>query len=123
LPLVFQEWPGANESSLAKYPKPGFKELFEESDAGDRVALEIRERCLRIWCADAVAMIHAYDPELIGLGGGVAKRAANIVPVLQSHVEKYAWTPWGKVEVRVAALGNHAALLGAVPLLSETSAD
>ena len=32
---------------------------------------------------------------------------------------KYAWTPWGKVQVRAAALGNSAALLGAVPLLSE----
>jgi len=37
-------------------------------------------------------------------------------------VQKYAWTPWGKVEVRAAVLGNHAALLGAVPLLSDTLA-
>jgi glucokinase len=122
LPLVFQEWPGAQKSSLAKYPKLGFKELFEEADSGDQVAAEIRERCLKVWCADAVAMIHAYDPEIIVLGGGVAKSAARILPALQWHVEKYAWTPWGKVEVRAAALGNHAALLGAVPLLSETLA-
>ena len=119
LPLVFNEWPGARDSSLARFAQIGFKELFESAESGDRVAREIRERCLKIWCANAVAMIHAYDPEIIVMGGGVMKSADIIVPVVQAHVQKYAWTPWGKVEVRAAALGNHAALLGAVPLLSD----
>ena len=122
LPLVFEEWPGARDSSLAKYSKIGFRELFEEAEAGDPVAVGIRDRCLKVWCADAVALIHAYDPEIIVMGGGVMKSAATIIPVIQSHVQKYAWTPWGKVEVRPAVLGNHAALLGAVPLLSDTLA-
>ena len=117
LPFVFQDWPGASTSSLAKYPKVGFKELFAESDAGDQVAIDIRERCLKVWCATAVGLVHAYDPEIIVMGGGVMKSGASIVPVVQSYVQKYSWTPWGKVEVRPAALGNHAALLGAVPLL------
>jgi glucokinase len=56
------------------------------------------------------------------MGGGVMKSAGAILPVVQSHVQKYAWTPWGKVEVRTAVLGNDAALLGAVPLLSDTLA-
>jgi glucokinase len=122
LPLVFEDWPGARGSSLAKYSKIGFRELFEESAAGDPVAVGIRDRCLQVWCADAVAMIHAYDPEIIVMGGGVMKNAGTIIPIIQSHVQKYAWTPWGKVEVRAAVLGNHAALLGAVPLLSDTPA-
>jgi glucokinase len=122
LPLVFEAWPEARSSSLAKYSKIGFRELFEEAAAGDPVAVRIRDRCLQIWCANAVAMVHAYDPELIVIGGGVMKSAGTIIPVVQAHVQKYAWTPWGKVEVRAAMLGNHAALFGAVPLLSETLA-
>jgi glucokinase len=122
LPLIFEEWPGAAASSMAKYSKLGFKELFEEAATGDRVAVEIRDRCLKVWCATAVAMVHAYDPEIIVMGGGVMKSADGIVPVIQSHVQQYAWTPWGKVRVRAATLGNHAALLGAVPLLSDTTA-
>src|SRR5207249_10526624 len=85
----------------------------------DAVALAVRDRCLGVWCAAAIALVHAYDPEIIVLGGGVMKSALSIIPILQSHVEKYAWTPWGKVQVRAAELGNNAALLGAVPLLSE----
>jgi len=122
LPLVLKDWPGARGSSLAKYSKIGFRELFEQAAAGDPVAVGIRERCLQVWCANAVAMIHAYDPEIIVMGGGVMKSAGEIVPVIQSHVQKYAWTPWGQVEVRAAVLGNHAALLGAVPLLADTLA-
>ncbi|MBS1850587.1 MAG: ROK family protein [Acidobacteria bacterium] len=120
LPLVFRDWPGGERSGLAKYPSIGFKELFAEADAGDEVAQKIRDRCLQIWCADAVGMVHAYDPEILLIGGGVMKRAADIVPVIQAHLNRYAWTPWGKVQVRPALLGNHAALLGAVPLLTET---
>lgn len=122
LPFVFKEWLGASESRLSKYDKVGFKELFEEAAAADEVAIAIRDRCLRVWCADAVALVHAYDPEVLVIGGGVMKSAASIIPVIESHVQTYAWTPWGKVQVRAAALGNNAALLGAVPLLSENVA-
>ena len=119
LPLIVKEWPGAAESSLAKYQSVGFKELFAEAAAGDKVAIGVRDRCLRVWCADAVALIHAYDPEMIVIGGGVMRSGASIIPIITSHVQKYAWTPWGKVQVCPAELGNDAALLGAVPLLSE----
>jgi hypothetical protein len=33
-------------------------------------------------------------------------------------VRKYAWTPWGKVQVCATELGDNAVLMGAVPLLS-----
>jgi len=47
----------------------------------------------------------------------VMESASLILPFLQDYVDRYAWTPWGKVSVRCAQLGNHAALLGAIPLL------
>jgi glucokinase len=119
LPLVVEDWPGVSDSALARYRDVGFKELFEEARNGDAVAIAIRDRCLNIWAAAAVAAVHAFDPEIIVIGGGVMKSADVIIPYIQSYVQKYAWTPWGKVQVRAAQLGNNAALYGAVPLLSE----
>lgn len=119
LPLVVKSWPEVSKSSLSKYPDVGFKELFAEAMHGDEVAIAIRDRCLRIWAVDAVGLVHAYDPEIIVIGGGVMRSADIIVPYVESYVQKYAWTPWGKVQVRAALLGNNAALLGAVPLLLE----
>ena len=121
LPLVVKDWPGAAQSALSQYQDVGFKELFEEAARGDNVARAVRDRCLNIWAADAVALVHAYDPEIVIIGGGVMKSADIIIPYVESYVQKYAWTPWGKVQVRAAALGNSAALIGAVPLLQENS--
>lgn len=119
LPLVVKDWPGVAQSALSKYSDVGFKELFEEAARGDQAAVAIRDRCLNIWAANAVGLVHAYDPEIIVIGGGVMKSAGAIVPYVESYVQKHSWTPWGKVQVRAAELGNNAALLGAVPLLSE----
>jgi glucokinase len=111
--------PGFPESSLSSIANIGFKHLFEEAERGDRVAQIVRDRCLNIWAVDAVALIHAYDPEVIVIGGGVMERADIIIPYIEAYVQKYAWTPWGKVQIRHAELANNAALVGAVPLISE----
>jgi glucokinase len=120
LPLVVKDWPGLSQSTLSKYPDVGFKELFDEAVCGDRIAVAIRDRCLNVWAATAVGLVHAYDPEIIVIGGGIMKSADAIIPYVESYVQKHSWTPWGKVQVRAAELGNNAALLGAVPLLSES---
>lgn len=119
LPKIVQEWPGVTESALSNHASIGFKELFEEAARGDETALAIRNRCLMVWAADAVALVHAYDPEIVVVGGGVMQSAEVIIPFLQSYVREHTWTPWGKVRVRAAELGNNAALLGAIPLLSQ----
>jgi glucokinase len=119
LPTIVKDWPGASDSTLAKYPDVGFKELFGEAARGDRIAVAIRDRCLNVWAAAAVGLVHAYDPEVIVIGGGVMKSANVIVPYVEAYVQKHSWTPWGKVQVCAAELGNNGALLGAVPLLAE----
>jgi hypothetical protein len=38
--------------------------------------------------------------------------ADQIIPVVEAHVDRHAWTPWGRVSVVPAALGDDAAVLG-----------
>ncbi len=118
LPLVAREWPGFAESALAREPRVDFEALFRLAQAGDSVAGEIRDRCLHVWAAAAVGLVHAFDPEVVIVGGGIMKSSGAILPFLRDYVRSHTWTPWGRVEVRAAALGNDAALLGAIPLLS-----
>jgi glucokinase len=119
LPEIVQSSSGFAQSSLSKVLHIGFKQLFEEATIGDKLALAVRDRCLNIWAVDAVALVHAYDPEVIVIGGGVMESANLIIPYIKSYVHKYAWTPWGKVDIRPAQLANNAALVGAVPLILE----
>ncbi len=109
--------PGFAASTLSREKSIEFKEIFSHAEAGDVVAVAVRDRCIEVWSTLAVALVHAYDPEVIVIGGGVMRRAAEILPPIQEYVHRHAWTPWGKVEVRAAQLGNEAALYGSVPLL------
>ncbi len=119
LPMIVKEWLGYDRSSLAAEKEITFRAVFEHAKAGDEVAAGVRDRCIRVWAAGAVGLVHAYDPEVIIIGGGVMKSADVIIPEIQEYVAKHAWTPWGTVKVKAAELGNHAGLYGAVPLLSE----
>lgn len=119
LPMIAKEWPGFDKSALAAEKEITFRAVFEHAQAGDTVALAVRDRCIRVWSAGAVGLVHAYDPEVIIIGGGVMKSAGVIIPAVQEYVANHSWTPWGTVKVKAAELGNHAALFGAVPLLSE----
>jgi glucokinase len=118
LPGVCRGWPGFAESALAEAHRLDFETLFSRATAGDRVAREVRDRCLRVWAAGAVSMIHAWDPEVVVIGGGVMRSGGEVLPFVQEHVRRRAWTPWGQVTVRAAELGEQAALLGAVPLVA-----
>jgi glucokinase len=117
LPNVCRNTRGFDSSLLANEGSITFERLFRCAGAGDRVAIEVRDRCLAVWGALAVGLIHAYDPEVVVLGGGVMQSGFEILPFLQDYVNRHAWTPWGKVSLRSAGLGNQAALLGAIPLL------
>jgi glucokinase len=118
LDSVSREHPNYSASSLRNLQRLTFKDLFSQADAGDSCARDIRERCIQVWAAATVSWIHAYDPELVVFGGGVMSAADAILPIIQSYVERHAWTPWGKVVVRKAALGNDASLFAGPALLA-----
>jgi glucokinase len=117
LPRLCRRWQGYETSMLAQ-KDINFETIFRCADAGDAVAASVLDYCLQVWGANAVALIHAYDPELLVYGGGVMRSGDRIVNYVQDYTARHAWTPWGKVEVRAARLGNNAALLGAVPLIA-----
>lgn len=119
IPTIAREWPGFENSLLARVAALGFREIFAAAENGDTVALALRDRCIQVWCSNVVANIHAYDPEIVVVGGGVMQSASVIIPRMQEYVNRHAWSGWGKPEMRAAALGNEAGLLGAVPLLQE----
>lgn len=118
LPTIAREWPDFASSRLAELEKLTFRSLFELALEGDPIALEIRNRCLHVWACGTVGLIHAYGPERVIFGGGVMKSGDVILPYIREYVEKYSWTPSGSVSILPAALGNNAALLGAIPLLT-----
>ncbi len=122
LDAICREQPLFHESALADEKAIAFESVFRLAAAGDACAIAVRDRCIRVWSAAAVSLIHAYDPEVLVVGGGVMKAQTQILPAMKEYVERHAWTPWGRVRVCAAELGNTAALLGAIPLFEATTA-
>ena len=89
-----------------------FKEIFQLAEQGNRDALLVRNECIEIWGAAVINFIHAYDPEVVILGGGIMNSHKVIVPYIEERVSKFAWTPSAKVSVVVSSLGDYAALYG-----------
>jgi glucokinase len=119
LPDLCRSWPGFEASPLFDEAKLDFPTLFRWAEQGDAVAQQVRSRCIEIWSACALSLVHAYDPELLILGGGVMNASYPILRTIQEHIDSCAWTPWGRVRIGAAQLGNDAALMGAVPLFQE----
>jgi glucokinase len=82
--------------------------------------MALRDHSLQVWSALVVSLIHAYDPELIILGGGVMGSAQIIIPAILEYVHRHAHTPWGKVRIIPAQTGDDAALLAAPWLLQQS---
>lgn len=99
-------------SLLATSEKLDFYHLFKASQKNDSLANRIKKDCLDVWSANIVSLIHAYDPDIVVLGGGIMNSKDEIIPYLEQKVHQNAWTPWGKVKINASQLMNKAALFG-----------
>jgi glucokinase len=112
LPAIARAQPAFSASALASEPSLSYAAVFHHAAAGDASAMAIRDHSLKVWGAQIVSLIHAYDPARVIIGGGVMASAAAILPFLQGYVRRHAHTPWGVVDIVAAQLGDDLGLLG-----------
>ncbi len=94
--------------------------IFAAAAAGDALATRTVERFAAVLACGVVSMIHAYDPDLVVLGGGLAGSSEQFLPWLRDYVPTHAWTqPRGRVRLAVSQLGDAAALVGAAELATD----
>lgn len=105
-------------SPLSKSPTIDYKEVFKLADNGDALSEGLIRHSVEVWSACVINLIHAYDPEVVVIGGGIMRNAGRILPEIASRVAKRAWTPWGKVKIVPAEQMDFAALFGVAHLVS-----
>ncbi|RYY62830.1 MAG: ROK family protein [Chitinophagaceae bacterium] len=114
---ITREHPLFPQSVLSTADTIDFSVLFKAAAGKDALALEIVKYSMDVWSAGIVNLIHAYDPEVIVIGGGVLHSADVIMPYIREKVKKHAWTPWGTVDIRPTQLAEDAGILGVVHTL------
>jgi glucokinase len=91
--------------------------IFAAAAQGDGPARDRLTIYIRHLSAAVVSYIHAHDPDLVVLGGGIMHAADQILPRLEEFVAEHAWTcPKRTIPLRAATLGDSAALVGAAAL-------
>lgn len=95
-----------------------YEMIFNLAEDGNTAALEIKNQSLQAWSACAINLIHAYDPEVLVLTGGIMASSSTIIPYLQQHIETYAWTSWGKVKITEGKFSGTAALMGIAHIIN-----
>jgi glucokinase len=107
-----REHPEFTISALSKLKSIDYTHVFDLAQRDDSVAIALKEQAIQAWATMMINLIHAYDPERLIVGGGIAAGWDQFMPQVIERVHRWNHTPWGKVELVPALLENDAALLG-----------
>ena len=89
-------------------------DLIAAADAGDDEAKRWWLRSVRALAAAIASLINVLDPEVVVVGGGIARAGKSLFDPLSECLDPYEWRPHGqRVRVVPATLGEHAGALGA----------
>jgi glucokinase len=119
LPEIVKSRADYPASKLAQAKVLSYADIFRLAAEGDACSRAIRDHSLEVWSSLAVNLIHAYDPEILILGGGIMASAKAILPFIQNYVDRHAHTPWGQVRVQASELGDQAVFAASEWLLEE----
>jgi glucokinase len=88
--------------------------LVEAHLAGDPGATRVWRRSVRTLAVAIASIANAVDPELVVIGGGIARAGPALFEPLAEHLAAVEWRPLGhRVRVVPAALGDLAGAIGA----------
>jgi glucokinase len=106
---VLREWCNGDLTKITS------KMVGEAAQQGDQTALELLQRTGKYLGAGVTNIIHAFNPDVIVIGGGVAQIGAPLFEPMQVWVNQNAITIFQKqVAIVPASLGDNAGLYGTI---------
>jgi glucokinase len=112
LPALVKEREGFAVSMLAKQETINYKAVTDCAAAGDSFSGDLLDYLLHCWGVGILNLIHAYDPEVVILTGGMMKEKEKFLPYFQQYVKQNGWLPWGIPSFKVAENPDASVLLG-----------
>jgi glucokinase len=90
------------------------QELVVASDRNERAARAIWLKSIHALAAALASLINAFDPEVIVIGGGIAKAGPSLFDPLNERLGRIEWRPGGaRVRICPAKLASRAGAFGA----------
>lgn len=90
------------------------RELVAASDRNDPVARAIWLKSVQALAAAVASFINAFDPEVMIIGGGIAKAGPALFRPLKEYLDRFEWRPGGhRARILPAKLGDRSGAFGA----------
>jgi len=101
-------------SDLARKPDLECKDVFEAAEAGDRPAARIVRETAEFLAVGITNLLHALNPEMVVLTGGMAGAGEPFVRQVRRAVEDLAFDQAvAGCQIRASTLGGDAGIIGA----------
>jgi predicted NBD/HSP70 family sugar kinase len=105
-------------ANLAALSVPGCsldaEQVFAQYDQGNTEFAIVVQRWMQLLASGVVNLISAFDPQRIIIGGGITGRGPVFLQELQQALDSLLHPDFrGRTELRLAAAGNSAGMLGA----------
>lgn len=105
------------ETTLTDYESVTSYEVFKEASEGDKVSIDILDKSFNYLGICIANIIVSFNPEVVVIGGGVAKCGSILFEKVQEVVNKRALKSMVEsCRIVPAALGSDAGVIGAVAL-------
>jgi glucokinase len=89
-------------------------ELLAAHESGDAGATAVWLKSVRDLAFAIGGFINCFDPEVVLVGGGIARAGAALFAPLEGYLRPIEWQPGGRaVPVKAAELGEYAGAMGA----------
>jgi glucokinase len=87
--------------------------VLAEARRGDPTARAVVVRAAQVMARGVFTLINLYVPQVVVFGGGVMQAYDLFAPTIQEQIGRDTMAPVDRIELRKAALGTDAGLLGA----------
>lgn len=106
------------ESIMLSAPRISGRTACNGMREGDEAATEVYNEYIKYLAAGITNMINIFQPEVISIGGGISGEGQSLIDSLEPLVraEQYGGDITPTTELRIAALGNDAGIIGAAML-------
>ncbi len=93
------------------------KTAFVAAKAGDEVALKVVEQYREYIAIGLADMVNIFQPEVLCVGGAISKEGEYLLAPIREYVDRESYTHYcARTQIRIAALGNDAGIIGAAML-------
>ncbi|MBQ3425739.1 MAG: ROK family protein [Clostridia bacterium] len=97
-----------------KYGKVSGRTAFECAKAGDKAAIEVKDRYIRYIAEGVSNMINIFQPDMFVIGGGISNEGDELLIPIKEFVYENDYNKYmPKAEIKIAELFNDAGIVGA----------